>query len=222
MDALVIPAEIQRGFNYALAKTIGMGAANTEHTKTILLLEPDSAFDLTIVQRLIQEKTAFEFTFTPGYLYHGAGDLIHILNSGSTEKDVDLTRIVQDWGSWVFSKEFKNPCVIMLTTDTFEKYHQQGKAQLKFVGSSARYPLPKIALELNDVEEIWVSEDTWGDLQHSDSLNLSEEGKQRLNLLLKEKKIKLIPGLHHRIINEDERVKWRKAGTKVCIGTQPS
>lgn len=196
-------AEIQQGFNYALGKVIGMGA-NIKEAEIHLLTEPDSAFDGSFVQRTIQSSD-LKLTFAPGVLYNGAPDLIQILNEGQTEKDSSLTRIVQNWGTWVFSKEYQNPCIVMLTTDVFDQYRQQGKASLKFIGKILLDPHPQITLAVKDFKEIWVSEDTWEDIQNRpDSLGLSQEGRKRLRDLLDENKIKPIRGLHHKVIGEKE------------------
>lgn len=143
--------------------------------------------------------------FSPGYLCHGRDGLDEVILKGRLEGRVHLCRVGHQYATNDFyDSESESPAIFIIKTELFEKLRQKRKAELKLVGGTMSmadpYPTIYVPVELDDITEVWVSEETYSRYQKIlTSQDLSEKElamKPVLERLMSEDKIKEIPGLN--------------------------
>jgi len=142
--------------------------------------------------------------FSPGYLCHGRDGLDEVILKGRLEGRIRLCRVGHQYATDDFySPESENQAIFIIKTELFEKLRQKRKADLMLFGGvismADPYPTIYIPVELDDIAEIWVSEETYIRYQRIlTSQDLSEKElamKPVLERLMSEDKIREIPGL---------------------------
>jgi len=146
----------------------------------------DTLLNNTALQaRIIKSGKPLEFG--PGYIYCSVEDLRETLRTGKIKAGTSFTRKPNDCANLDFRKGCENPAIIAIRTETFNRLQKEGKASIKIWeiswGVTQEIEVP---LNLNDGAEIWVSEDTYEDLEKDSLL---------------EDRIKKIPGLRHRSLD---------------------
>ena len=168
------------------------------------------------IQEQVVVNSQQPLKFEKGLLYSGIKNLDQVIESKKVEPGMQLTRVVHRYALWNFHMENESPAILVIKTDIFNSYLEREKAVLKLVGERKGdfpgvdpYPEFQADVPIEDIEEIWISEDTYeryekivggeGDLSSVGDTDFNETFRH----LLKTGKIKVIEGLRHSNIKND-------------------
>ncbi|MSR76988.1 MAG: NAD-dependent epimerase/dehydratase family protein [Candidatus Omnitrophica bacterium] len=181
-----------------------------------------NVFDIeALLNRTPNQKDLFQsgepYEFDSGSVYHLVYDLDEILKNREVPAPVNVTRGPHQWGIFVFEKNVRNPGILRIDTEVFNRFLHRNKAVVnRKSGEMALYE----NLQLSEVLEIWVSEDTFDrylkilDPEHGAAAD--PVFKEQLSNLWNQKKIHVIPGLHHLKLPEDSMLRfetlWKRIG----------
>ncbi len=140
-----------------------------------------------------------------GLIYHERDGLDEAILNGYLTGDIKLTRLAHAWATSSFNKESSSPAIFVVKSGIFNRLLQEGRAALIVKGMDP-YPTINSPFSIENVEEIWISEDTYDryraivDMPKTD---IEKRLKQRLQALLESGKLKVILNLRHKILPPD-------------------
>lgn len=179
------------------------------------------------------EKTGQLLQFSPGLLYHWADNLDEAIMQGGLirgsslttylraedEKHIAMTRTGPSFA--MLSKEAPVPATFLIRTEVFNSRLPSGKSRLylrivESVGVAEPWPSIEAPLPFDEIEEVWVTENTlarYRKISHG-AVRATESFRVRLKPLLEQGKIRAVPGLR------DDHIKpipYREEGEPVFL-----
>ena len=167
----------------------------------------------SLVRKGIRLEMPFELD--DGLIYHGNYDLDKILLANQADGELFFTRIPYAWATGSFNETSKSPAIFVMDTKVFNDLANNGYAALDYEvfdlhGNRVRVldPYPNASVfSIDQVKEIWVSEDTYGRYQRiisaEEASGLPIEDRplmaiqDTLRHFLESGKIRRIPRLRH-------------------------
>jgi len=173
--------------------------------------DPENAIDKQPDQVAIV-KSGEPLEFGEGYLYCGRDGLDSAIFRNSVSGELLLTRIGHQYAAQSFTPNAQSPAILVLSSNKFNLMMQQGMASINYVGDRVKGfvdPYPKIIgdVHLDEFEEIWVDEETYGrytEIINRDDSTWDPITKARLQELMQLGKIKVIAGFNRMKIGENE------------------
>jgi hypothetical protein len=169
------------------------------------------AFTEGLVQKTIVESNLPK-TLGPGLIYHGTSNFLNMISRD--QKSIGLTRVADKFAADGFVMRGQFPAIIVVKTDTFHKARKKKEAELTLIATKGFGIDPRMSfkrsLQEEEIEEVWVAEDQFAQLQHlQNSEDLQENARAMLEKLMRAGKIKVIDGFIWSQIKEESSFKIR-------------
>ncbi len=187
-----------------VSRTVSSAKAETIPEVNYVPMDPESKLDRTDEQVELL-KTGRPIEFGKGLLYHERDGLDDVILAGFTFGNMPLTRVGHQWATSYFNKSAKSPAIFVINTEVFNQRLRKGEASLKtagwrFYGRVDPYPTIHTPVSLDEISEIWVSEDTferYKKIIENPKDDIEKALKPNLERLINIGKLKAIPGLKH-------------------------
>ncbi|MBF0216559.1 MAG: HEAT repeat domain-containing protein [Candidatus Omnitrophica bacterium] len=183
-----------------ITRGIGTNSADTEAERKMrdlfrmmrLIFLYNGADDLeSLYDNMEEQRELFDsgknLECGPGYLYSGLPDIGALAGTGRIDGKINVTRVAESYGFQVFNSGNIDPGIVVLKTQVFNAKLREGNAAIAYAKKTASGASGAACpdwiggtLTLDDIAEIWVSENTY--LRYAKILG---------------GKIKVIPGLRH-------------------------
>ncbi|MGB2706181.1 MAG: HAD-IA family hydrolase [Candidatus Omnitrophota bacterium] len=177
--------------------------------------EPESILDGTSEQVGVV-KSGKTLEFTEGVIYHGRDGLDRVIRDNNIPGDIKLGRNAYYEAVYPFNNTSDSPAIFVFSAEFFNKLVRDKKANLRILppagpGFTDPYPTITSPVPLNDVIEIWISEDTYERYQKiisRPSPGIEESLKPKLLELFDSGKLKVVPGLKHAAVDKGVDQYW--------------
>jgi len=171
--------------------------------------EPETILDMmSEQQQLIKSGKPLEFG--PGLLYHGGDGLDEAILNNHIPGGFLSTRVGHEHGIGCFEEKSQSPAIFVFRTRVFNELLYKGQATMgirtdRSKGVVDPYPDIRAPLSLNDVEEIWIDEDTeqrYSQIIQNPTTDIERTLRPKLISLFKSGKIKVIKDLKHTTLSD--------------------